>query len=145
MQRHGGGIGGLFATPPLLRHLRFDLINLLDRVRALSVLTAVHGLHEGRTTNRSGLSLPGARLGRLRQLRLAQLAQSVELTFAHKVVLALALQHFLERLLAVLALFAVLAQMIQLRPIDRRVAHKTHHLGQQATRFILFFCHGQLL
>ena len=78
----------------------------------------------------------------LQHFALAQFAQLIELAAAHKVIAALALNHLLEHLLAVLAL-PVLGQRIQLCPLHGGIAHKPHHLGQQsAGRWGFFLAHG---
>ena len=78
----------------------------------------------------------------LQHFALAQFAQLIELAAAHKVIAALALNHLLEHLLAVLAL-PVLGQRIQLCPLHGGIAHKPHHLGQQSAGWWGFFlAHG---
>jgi hypothetical protein len=62
---------------------------------------------------------------------LAHLAQHVEFTLAHKIILPLALDHFLEQLLAH-GLVAVRRSRVQIRPVRGRIADELHHLGEQA-------------
>ena len=135
LARSSGGLGVLLAFPPLLRHLRFDLVDFFER----------DGPLVGR--GHAALKKRGARSRvlfavALKHFALAQFAQLIELAAAHKIVAALALNHLLEHLLAVLALFVRL-DGVKLRPVDRGIAHKPHHLRQQSTSGGFFFGHGR--
>ncbi len=134
--RHAGRRTGghrLLALPPLLGHLRLDLVDLLER--------------DGPVVRRSHAGMeergPGGLVVRplaVEGLALAQLAQLIELAAPHEIVAALALDHFLEHLLAVLA-FALLVDGVELIPVDGGIAYEAHHLGQQAAGGI-FLAHG---
>ena len=113
--------GILLALPPLLGHLRFDLVNFLERDGATIRVGGDTGLEERGTCCRSNGT----------GVAVAQFAQLIELALADKVVLPLALNHGLEGLLVVTAV-VWLINLIQLRPILGRVANKHRHLAQQA-------------
>ena len=108
--------------PPLHRHLGLDLVDLLERHGPVVRLGRQAALEERRTHALGALA---------RTFAAADLAQHVEFALAHEVVAPLALDHLLERGLAVLAL-AVGRARVQVRPARGRVAHELHHLGQEA-------------
>jgi hypothetical protein len=71
----------------------------------------------------------------------AQLAQLVELPAAHEVVLPLALDHLLERLLAV-AVVGLRVLLVEVCPVGGWIADELGHLGQQTGVVVVFGGHG---
>ena len=122
--------------PPLLGHLLFDLVDLLERERAALGLAVGAADVEGRRRSR--------RIARTGRFALAQFAQHVELAAAHEIVALPPLDHFPQRFAAVTVFergrIDVLS--IELRPILQRIADEFRHLGKQATGFFLGHSRG---
>ena len=115
----------------MLRHLRFDLVDLLERAGAV-VGPRGHGTLKER---RPGAGVvPGQGFGAL------QLAQHVELALANEVVAPLALDHLLEHLPGVAALGRV-GRRVRVAPGGARVADELDDLGEQAATFTLGIGH----
>ena len=72
---------------------------------------------------------------------LAQFAQLIEFTLADKVILPLAFNHLLERLLAERTVGSTGIQLIQIGPVGRRITDEHGHFGQQ-TGAIVFGGHA---
>src|SRR5690606_5597138 len=113
--------------PPLHGHLRFDLVDLLERHRTVVRLGRDAALEERRAQ--------ALDFGRIALAR-ADLAQHVELALAHEVVAPLALDHLLERGLAVFA-FPVRLARVQIGPARGRVANELHHLREETAAGIV--------
>ncbi len=112
----------MLGFPPLHGHLRFDFVDFLERNCAI-VRFGRHAALKKRGSGTRVLPRHG--------FPLAHFAQHVELALAYKVVTPLALDHFLEQLLAQ-GLFLTLFLGVQIRPVRRWIADELHNLGKQA-------------
>jgi len=106
----------------LHRHLGFDLVDFFERRRTIVRFGRQAALKE---------RWPETSAFTPRRFTAADFPQHVELSFAHEVVAPLALNHFLERGLAVITL-PICDARIKIRPTGGRMTHKLHHLGQEA-------------
>ena len=116
-----------FALPPLLGHLGFNFINLLERDRALAAVGGDAALEKRGTPRRINTGT---------RITAAQLAQLIKLPPTHKIILPLALDHLLERLLAVPA-FRFRLLTVQICPTRHGVADELGHFGQQTGMVVL--------
>jgi hypothetical protein len=116
----------VLGLPPLHRHLRFDFVDLLHRLRALVRFGRQAALKKGRSGRRS--------LG-TGHFAAPQLAQHLEFALSHKIVALLAFDQFLEHL-ATVAAIAHRLRLVEIGPIRRRIANESNDFRQQSPRIV---------
>ena len=113
--------------PPLLGHLGFNVVNFFEGIGPLVQCRISRAVFEERGAARQiGKSFGG---------NTAQFAQLAEFTFAHGVVVRLALNHALESLLALIRRFRLI-NLAKFCPVRGRIADKLGDFGEQARAIV---------